>query len=333
VVLKVDHCHYKLIILFNHLIFDGFSVGILEEQMDNLNRESVAPQNRQEKKTSEKHYNYYVDFLTARDYENIQLEKYLDLADYTRSIKKIAGNYTVKDLKYEDFELDISMINERFKEYYNEIVLLVFARIIGHLFGVDKAPISFTSHGRIYKGADFNHIIGDFHDIIPVLFPLDGNHGARDIMHNFIEYKRFIKENNLNFFNYVTKRYITGNGYPILTSPFTFNSIVGSYDFFKNSGNKEMVHRAKTKKISAPYFQMAMLEDFYTDKLWISFLQNSGINIREIFMKNYSDLVHELDKTQIQQDREGPPQGIEVFKPIVENNPSHIVVSTGEISK
>jgi hypothetical protein len=292
VVVKPDHTRYTLIFIFNHLIFDAFSAVVLDKQLDQLSR--GGPDFHSTKKPTTD-YRDYVKFLQNLDYENIQLEKYLDFHQYLRSIKKRSRKYFVKDLKHEAFELDISNIGETFKGYYNEIFLLIYARVIAHLFAVKKVPIAYIFNGRNYKDGNFDHIIGDFHDVIPVLFSLDEPGEPKGMIDDFIDYKRFIRENNLNFYNYLTRGYIADVDHKKLVSPFSFNSIIGSYDSLKKTITQLQERKAKDLKFSSLVFSMTLVEDFYAGKLWVSFLQNSKFTLKEIFMKNYLDLVQNLD--------------------------------------
>jgi len=301
VLVKVTHTRYRLVFLFNHLIFDGESVGILHKQLHSLSEGIKEPK---EKETSINDYHDYVDFLKEQNYEDIQLEKYIHFPEYARSIEEILKNYHARELKYEAFELDISIINERFKGYYNEIALVVYTKLLGQLFAVREVPIEYLSNGRVYKGAAFNHIIGDFPDSIPVLFPVDVHRDPQEVLDHFIQYKEFLKANNLNFLNYAYKGYITGiDDYAKLLSPFIFNSIFGNYHYWKKM-EYEDVEREKRAGKHHPYFYMKVLEDYDGAVLWVTFLQNSGFAIKEVFMKNYFDLVHHLNNQAFGQEED-----------------------------
>jgi NADP-dependent 3-hydroxy acid dehydrogenase YdfG len=295
VVLKVNHTRYNLLMNINHLIGDGTCIGLLEKQLRDLSGGIERIGEAREKTNRQTDYCDYVQFLKMQDYKNIQLENYVNLQDYSRTVAEILKKFKTRGLEHESFELDISIINEKNKEYYNEIVMLVWAAIIRDLFDVRKAPVSYLSNGRVYGGGDFNPVIGDFHDLVPVLFSRDED--PRAAIERFLEYKRFIRENNLNFMNYAVKGGGTWGGAEQLKTPFHFNSLIGSYEFFKKKRNEHAEKMVKKSKLSQPYFFMGVLEDFNAGKLWISFLHNSGFNVKEAFMKNYSQLVSTLNKT------------------------------------
>ncbi|MCX6582639.1 MAG: beta-ketoacyl synthase N-terminal-like domain-containing protein [Candidatus Aminicenantes bacterium] len=284
--LRLDHTHLRLFLQVNHLIGDGACVGILDKQL------YAVKHGLEEPRAPITDYYDYVRFMKEQNYDHIGLDKYLNFGDYSRTNKAILKKYKMANTKYESFEVDISNIDEKFKGYYNEIAFLTFAKSIGDLFGVDKAPIEYVTNGRIYKDGDFNHVLGDFHDTIPVLLSL--HEDPKSVIDGFIDYKRFIKENKLNFTNYASKGYIAGSVFKNLRSPFSFNAIIGSSDFFKSPLHEE---RLATIKYSSPHVGMFLLEDFAAEKLWISFIQNSGFAIKEIFMKNFSQIVDCLNKT------------------------------------
>ena len=289
VILKMDHTNWALILRVNHLIGDGACVGILDDQFHALKHGIEKPQNRS---TTMIDYFDYVNFLKNQDYQYIGLDKYVNFQDFRRSNQAILKKYKTAAMKYESFEVDISIIREAFKDYYNEIAFLAYAKSIGDLFGTDKVPILYLTNGRVYKDANFSYIIGDFHDNIPVLFPLDEE--PRSAIERFVDYKRFVRDNNFNFMNYMVKGYITHPQDKELASPFSFNSLIGSYDFFKKKSLPE--RKVETQKLTSPVFLMLLLENYSADKLWVSFLQNSGFTCQEIFMKNFTRLVDYLEK-------------------------------------
>jgi hypothetical protein len=165
---------------------------------------------------------------------------------------------------------------------------------IGDLFGLSIVPIEYVSNGRVYKGGNFNRVFGDFHDQVPVLLSLQEE--PRSVMERFLEYKRFIRENNLNFINYMLKGYAASWPIKQLKSPFSFNSIIGAYDFSREIDRSLQEKRVETVKLSSPYFGVMLLENFSAGKLWISSWHNSGFNFKEAFMKNYFHLIEYLEK-------------------------------------
>ncbi len=288
-VLRLDHTHFRLFLQINHLIGDGTCAGILDKQLYTIRHGMETPW---EKGASKIGYYDYAQFLKNQNYDHTALDKYIKPKDYSRSNKAILKKYKMAKTIFESFELDISGIDEKFKAYYNEILFFAYAKLIGDIFGVNKVPIEFVTNGRIYKGGNFSHIIGDFHDNIPVLFSLKNDPLAE--IERFIKYKNFVKENNLNFMNYAAKGYISGLKDLILKSPFSFNALIGPSNFFDTDLYKK--RRFERLEFSSPHLGMSLLEDFSAGKLWISFIQNTGFAIQEIFMKKYFYLVDYLAK-------------------------------------
>jgi hypothetical protein len=130
--LKLEPGRYRILLMFNHLIFDGLCSSILHKQLHHLSR---GIEEAQEEKELNTHYRHYIELMNAQNYENIPLEKYINLYDYACSIEESTKHFTVSNTKTETFQLDI--LNIKFKDYYNEIVLLVFAKTISQFFGIE----------------------------------------------------------------------------------------------------------------------------------------------------------------------------------------------------
>jgi len=297
-VLKIDHSHIRLVILFNHLIFDGTSIAVLNKQLADLSSlRKTTLKALTENKPDAVHYRDYVEFMKAQDYKHIQLEEYLSFPDYIHWTEKIKEKFEIAEMKTEVFDLDISMIPGRYKDHYEEIVLLAYAKLICRLYGVDKAPITMVSNGRIYKDGKFNNIIGEFPDEIPVLLSFEKGIEPQKSMDNFVQYKRFIRENNFNFYNYMSKGYYSGPVQSVTLSPFVFNSLMGSYEILTRIRAEENDMRGALGNMETPFFYMGVLEDFYANRVGIRFMQNSTAEVKEKFHEDYSQLVERL-KTQ-----------------------------------
>ncbi|MGE5343971.1 MAG: beta-ketoacyl synthase N-terminal-like domain-containing protein [Candidatus Omnitrophota bacterium] len=288
-IVKVESESFKLILQINHLIGDGTCVGILEKQLHDI-KQKIGTLS-QDKVDSMTDYYDYVQFMKGQNYDHIDLGNYINLRDYSHAIETVLENYKIAELRFESFEVDISVIDEEFRVYCHEIALWVFSKLVGDLFGINRVPIEYLTNGRIYKGGNFNHIIGDFHDTIPVLLNLNGD--LQTMMEHFIDYKRFIRENNLNFMNYLTRGYLSDLKKAKWKSPFSFNALIGSSEFFKGASQRK---RLENLSFSSPHFGMSLLEDFSACKLWIKFVQNAGDAIKDLYMKNFLEVVNDLDR-------------------------------------
>ena len=300
-ILKIDHCYYKLVWMFNHLVFDGTSVGIIENQVRELTKrneiETEANQSSVEVnalQTTTIHYKDYVEFMKSRDYSEIRFENYVNTNVYLESCGEISAKFPIGSMKTEVFDLDISIIPEEFKNHYEEIMLLTYAGLIRELIGIPHSPITFVSNGRVYKDATFNNIIGEFPDEIPVLFSFQDSLSPREMMDKYTEYKRFIRENNFNFYNYVTRGYMGEKGRGIKLSPFIFNSLIGSYDLLMRIRGEEAQMQGTMPHVPIPFFYLGVLEDYYAGKVGIRLIQNTRNPLQETFINNYTELIRKL---------------------------------------
>jgi aryl carrier-like protein len=303
IAVKLDHNKYKVFFAFNHMIFDGQSVGVLSQKIQ-TNKEN--PRNNlenKEKKQPAKDYPDYITFLNGLNYEDIKLEKYLDLEDYSRSVKKAVKKFQIGELKYDGLEIDIKNLNQDFRDYYNEIILLCYANLIKDLYGVIKVPMLFMSNGRSYKNGNFSNVIGDFHDLIPVHMSFENGTPPQEIIEKFINYREYIRNHNLNFINYLSKNIqvmeiLEKN----LLSPFIFNPIIGAYHFYKDRYKDQFSKKWAKKNIEGPFFELYMSKDFYSSKIFIYYSQNSTLTPGEIknqLIKNFEVLVQQLNKSHL----------------------------------
>jgi acyl transferase domain-containing protein/aryl carrier-like protein len=300
-VLKWDNSNYQLIFAFNHLIFDGESVLLLEEDIEKARKETHSDGYEEGKKVKID-YRDYSNFLNDLKYEDIVLEKYLNIPEYLEYVEALLRN-EVKEMAIDLFDIDISILKTNYREFYNEILLLIYAKFISNLYKISKVPILFTSNGRNYKDCNFRNIIGDFHDDIPVLFSPDrGDYSYFNrFLETFIEYRQYIRDNNLNFLNFLLKKHNQGIDYwKILSTPFSFNSQIGLYDYNRDVSNDRLSEILEQENFSAnnPKFHMGIYKDLQSGNIIVQFFTNSPVDITEIkdlFLKNYFDVVEYLN--------------------------------------
>jgi hypothetical protein len=294
IIVKSDNSNYKLIFMFNHLIFDGESVLLLEEQIEGR-KETLL--DKEEKKERIDYYDY-TTFLNNLKYENLNLENYLSIPDFYEYVGKALKSNKTKEIKEDFFEIDLSILKGRAKDIYNEILLLSFSKLIGNVYGIDKVPILFYSYGRNYKARNFWNIIGTFQDIIPVLFHRDRNRddNFKDFLENFLDYREYIKNSNLNFMNFVLKKYLQGADYlRLLSSPFKFNPLFGLYERFKIMPREKVskIQRQEKVDVDRVRFEMVTSKDLHTDNIFIRFLHNSIYEthqLKALFIKDFQDV-------------------------------------------
>jgi amino acid adenylation domain-containing protein/FkbM family methyltransferase len=294
-VLKLSQTHYKVVFSFNHLIFDGLSICIVKNTLEKLSH--GLPEGEINKPGSS--YRDYVNFLERQDYSGINLEKYLKISDYFENVEKSFEHFDIGTSQYISFELDISNLNENLKNFYNEVILLCNTQVIGELFGLENIPITFISYGRSYKDGSFHETIGDLHDYIPLLFHLKQDPGPAVVMEKLIDFRKYIKENNLNFTIFMAKNYQGPAKLSQFRSPFLFNSLFGLYDFFKeNTQNDPLVESLEGRIKGGKIFSIEISKDFKSDWLWVNYCHNSPFSkekIKEVFLRNYLKYSKELN--------------------------------------
>ncbi len=298
IVVKLEHSHYKVFFAFNHLIFDGESAGVLTRKIQRKYDEPDGNKVPQERTGSANNYADYIAFLKGLDYEDIDLARYLNLDVYPASINEALKKFKTGELQYDDLEIDIENLGKDSRDYYNEIILLCYAKLVQDLFGVKKVPLVFMSNGRTYKDGNFTDIIGDFHDLIPMLLSFEKGFNPREITREIIEYREYIKNHNLNFINYFRKNRNAREKFnKTILPPFIFNPIMGAYHFYRERSQDRFSKEWVKQSIKGPFFECYMSKDLYSPKVFIYYLHNSVFkpgDIKNRFNKNYEDLVQGL---------------------------------------
>jgi amino acid adenylation domain-containing protein len=298
-VVKSEPVRYRIMFAFNHLIFDGESIKILQSKMRDIVAEIVNPNQEKKSKTRQQGENDYSDYLglmASRDYRDIDLSGYTNLQDFTRCTREIKKQFQVGDMKYESFEIDISGLDSRWNHLYNEILLICYARFISEMFNIPYVPVLVLSSGRNYKGGNFNRVIGDFHDYIPLgidLSPGTGISLSRQL-ENIIDYKKFAREHNINFTNFFTKKKFPGLVPKDLVTPFVVNSLIDLTRNVKELTGNETIKKYTRTAVEAPLFNMQFAREMNSENVWIQATHNSTFEINsclDCFRKNYIDII------------------------------------------
>ena len=212
--LKLQPDLLRLVIAFHHLIFDGASISVLEDQ-------------QQVPKTT---YRHYVEFLEGLDYSEVKLEDHIDLFRYSSAIEASRESFDLGSQTIDELELDLAIIPTPFRHAYEDILLLAFGQLIRRFTGCPEAPIAQVSNGRVYAAARFTDSAGDFHDVIPLLLPDPAATSIEAELDRLRDYRRFIKDQNLNFLNYLLKHKSEVPDLQHLLSPFGFNAVPTTID-------------------------------------------------------------------------------------------------------
>jgi amino acid adenylation domain-containing protein len=309
VVLHWDHHVYKVVFSVNHLIFDGGSSRILPEKMEDIHTRQSSGYQRPDHEESATDYYDYCTFMNRLNYRHIHLEPFIDVPHYKNNVQRITSVFRSSTFVKSGFEVDLSGMKETLKDFYNEIILLTYARTIGQLFHIDPVPISSVSHGRHYRGGNFGDIIGDFHDFIPVFFPARDSVEVGKIFKRFLDFKKYINQSNLNFISYFVAGDNTREDFLNLISPFSFNSLIGLYDDIKEEnesrnrrqdenedGNDDYGLFNQTNSIRPKFFDLVMVRDPNSECIWIDITQNSIFDNRHVsrlFVKHFKRLVRQ----------------------------------------
>ncbi len=242
-------------------------------------------------------YADYCRFMNDLAYHNIRLERYFQPESFMQAVETAARAFKPGPFKRDRFELDFFHLTERKKEWYNEVILLAYAKMINALFAVHPVPISFVSQGRPYLGANFGDVLGDFHDFIPVFFPVDESADHDRTIERFLAFREYIKSMGLHFIAYFVKRGTSPDELVKMISLFSFNSLIGLYE------EREEKYDAAVAVPDEPVidetslrplvFEVVMTKAPDSDRLLIECTQNSQFEskeVREQFMKAFQSL-------------------------------------------
>lgn len=295
-ILKYDIKTFKLIFVFNHLVFDAESSGILEEQTREISRAGTTDAQQAETPQNHTDYDEYVRFMGDLTYKDIRLDMYFDFKHYPGSVEEAHRAFTTGELRRDRFEIDISNVKEELKDYYNEIILLCYARLIGQVFQLKNVPVAIYSNGRNYKSRNFKNTIGLFIDQIPYLFSPGKHSDPKASIERFLNYREQIGNRNLNFINYFMKNNLM-NKKTSLRPPFAFNAVIGFYQRFKSEDNTEILKKLKEAPLPGSIFEMMISRDLNSTRLCVVFLQNSrfsGKTLKEEFVTIYNETISDL---------------------------------------
>jgi amino acid adenylation domain-containing protein len=298
-----NRCHYKVLFAVNHLIFDGSSARMLPEKIDNIRKRRTGSTKGKKLVLPKIDYHDYCQFIHRINYKRNLLEKHLALDDYKQAVKQAVGALNTGPVTNSSFEVDISSLPRNLKNLYNELILLTYARTLGHLLDIDPVPITYISHGRHYKNGNFSDVIGDFHDYIPVLLFVCKYSSSRKNLEDFLKFKSFIQRENLNFISLVMDRQTIQSDVKDFLSPFYFNSLIGLYDDvigeYESHESGEGTAGEGTpnrSKVRPKFLDLEMVRSPHSDHLWLHIWQNTLFHpnrFKDRFMKIFQQLLTE----------------------------------------
>jgi amino acid adenylation domain-containing protein/non-ribosomal peptide synthase protein (TIGR01720 family) len=294
-VIKWAHRQYKIVFVLNHLISDGESRRVINNRLYNLRQEIEY---LRQIPGTETDYSDYVQLLDAVDYGRIDLQKYIDVNYFSRcgdeAFRKLK-NKKIAATHIDSLELDLSNLEPGVMEYYNEVLVLSFAELVGRLSGISRVPIKFLSTGRNYRDGNFNNQIGFFADVIPVLIPVDAQ-PIRQVK-DFIDYRAYIRDINLNFSSYLEKS-INRKTAAVPTASFSFNSMIGRFENLKETmKGPEMDQHAETEHNVK--MGTVISKELNSSKAMIVFGYNLDFETREVmelFKEIYSNIAGTINR-------------------------------------
>ena len=278
---------YRLVFAFNHLIFDGESIKILQGQLQHL----LAGREKPEVKN---HYAHYVELMASRDYSAVTLDNYLDLDEYTQVTRQLHNSLDMGAIKNDTFEIDLSSLHPRWSHLYNEILLVAYARFLADMFEIPQVPLLLLTSGRNYQSGNFSMVLGDFHDYIPLLLRHDSPQDPVGQLEHIVGYRKYIREHNINFVNFISRSHLVrGIDHANMHSPFVVNSLVGLRQYFTDLMTDEIVSVLQQEFIQGPLFDME------ADNVRVDLTRNlkgpyRSQEIKERLLENYHALLGQI---------------------------------------
>ncbi|MGE5340431.1 MAG: condensation domain-containing protein, partial [Candidatus Omnitrophota bacterium] len=281
-VVKLSENHYRLLFVFNHLVFDGGSYSVLEEQIEQARKEVNEGSDRTRNSIDSYDYYDYAAFLNQLNYDTINLENHLPVSTYLRQVDRVRDVFDKRQLQRVSFEVDLSMLKPEKQHLYHEILFFAYARLIGDLYGIANVPLIFYSYGRNYKNGNFNKMIGTFQDFVPVLIDLKEKPGL--VLEAFLAYREYIKEVDLNFTNFIRKKYREREEYvKLMATPFKFNPIFGIYERLKHTAEEGVAPALDPQRFGSDTIicELMASKDTHSEKVMLRLVHNTPFGVAE----------------------------------------------------
>lgn len=177
-VLKLRKDEHLIIWGVDHLIFDGMSAQVIKSQLDQKMNMQGSYNNRLV--TS---YKEYVELLEQGP-SNITQEEIINQFEL---IKWSEENYKVMKKLQElnqQKKRNIEVVIPLSEVSQTDIWWYAFdftARIVGDYIGKETIPFAMVNYGRSYQEFDFYNTVGEFLDIIPIVYEKEQNNVVEDV--------------------------------------------------------------------------------------------------------------------------------------------------------
>lgn len=191
VYIKVNEKRAKLLLVSNHIIFDGFSAQILSNSVKNKLSGIETEHSTKEYSNYIQVLNNYRNIIDYKDIKNIiDLDRYYNaICDLDEQIQK----YDLSSSTLIDFYVELN--NHNVDTY--ELSCEIFKMFCLMFFKLDEYPVLSVVYGRKYGETSFFDTIGEFIDYLPYL--VDKSVLGKELAEYFKQKSALFEEKNINF--------------------------------------------------------------------------------------------------------------------------------------
>jgi amino acid adenylation domain-containing protein/non-ribosomal peptide synthase protein (TIGR01720 family) len=285
--IKENNNEGKIVIAFNHIIFDGYCLSVFKTRLKQL----LNPA-RNYNKLEVKQYHEYVESIAKGPVDVTQDELIYDLKlkEFARSleqVKSICKKYDNSETTTIMVELDASGNTDCFN-----IAFRLFEEFSANFFGIKDLPLLLITFAREYEDKYYG-TLGEFIDYVPVFYQTGSD--VTDPSQKFTKVIEFTKKHNINFaellFNPLLKaKYfrltkLIGNIFDSNFFVFNFEGIEG------NAGNENYAFEENTDKYdSAVKFISKVLGNKLCLNISIPFKTDKSDEIKNFLRTKYMDI-------------------------------------------
>ena len=194
VYIKINENTTRMLLISNHIIFDGFSSEILAKSVKNK-MYGIR------KNDSVKEYSEYVKLVNEKpkeiEYEDIK--KLIKFAQYTNAINELdkqMQKYDLSNFTVLNYDIDISNADISQMDMF-ELSYKIFMMYCNMYFQMQEYPLILVVYGRKYCKREFFDTIGEFIDYVPFL--ADSKLSVEEFVKQTTTQNSLFEEHNINF--------------------------------------------------------------------------------------------------------------------------------------
>jgi amino acid adenylation domain-containing protein len=191
ILVKKNLVEQELVLIFNHIIFDGYSRQVLKSR--------------------------FKEILLEKEMRGSNLQYYDYVKNIIRGPQLIAEELIISDFNLENFSLAVSEMNNALKDYdnscnvfleltldsenkdksinYFKVIYGLFKDMLKKYFSMNKLPVLLINYGRKYSNQEYYNCIGEFIDYAPFLIE-DNCELTEDLISKQLS---LLSEKNINF--------------------------------------------------------------------------------------------------------------------------------------